>query len=36
MAEMTLKVNANDLHYQYQLRVSHNDECLVRILVILA
>ena len=31
MAKMTLKVKVNDLHFQYQLRVSH-DACLVQIL----
>ena len=30
MAKMTLKVKLNDLHFQYQLRVSH-DACLVQI-----
>ena len=30
MAEMTLKVKVNDLHFQYQLRVSQ-DACLVQI-----
>ena len=30
MAKMTLKVKDNDLHFQYQLRVSH-DACLVQI-----
>ena len=30
MAKMTLKVKVNDLHFQYQLRVSQN-ACLVQI-----
>ena len=30
MAKMTLKVNVNDSHFQYQLRVSQ-DACLVQI-----
>ena len=30
MAKMTSKVKVNDLHFQYQLRVSH-DACLVQI-----
>ena len=30
MAKMTLKVKVNDIHFQYQLRVSH-DACLVQI-----
>ena len=29
MAKMILKVKVNDLHFQYQPRVSH-DECLVQ------